>query len=83
VTTALRLPSGAIVAAAEEYDSDYRLENVIVRSFTSDGAPTRVRTFPRKSLAGMLRLDGLLPAPDGGTWVVMSSRKSVELIPVP
>jgi uncharacterized delta-60 repeat protein len=79
---AIGLPSGAIVAAAALDDSQYRLKSVIVRWFTSDGAPTGISTIRRSSFQRAVRLDGLLPASDGGAWLVMSSRKTFRLIPV-
>jgi hypothetical protein len=54
----------------------------LVRSFTSDGKPVGMTRLWRASLAEMFSVDGRLPAPNGGAWLVMSSRKNFELIPV-
>jgi hypothetical protein len=87
-SSAIRLPSGRIVAAAFAYGVNGRPKGLIVRAFSRDGSIDRsfgragVRTILRKAFPRNGYLAALVPAANGGAWLVIGSRKQIDLMPV-
>lgn len=79
---AIRLPSGRIVTVTYAYSDRGRPLGVDVREFSSNGAADGSRRIARSKLPRHAGIVGLVPASNGGLWIVMGSVQQVELIPV-
>jgi hypothetical protein len=84
LASALRLPSGAVLVAAPTYGSSSdALKTLRVQALSGSGSLEWGRSI---SLAKFPRTDNtsfnLVPAGDGGAWVVLGFPKEIDLIPI-